>query len=1314
MGLIGLVMFAGLTYEDQVGEAETGLLCISECTTCPVICSTPPPPQLESSSPPPSPPPVHPSPSQSYYSSPPPSPPQFDYSSPPASPPPPPPSPPKQSPSPSSYSKGAPPPPSFVYFFNMPPSGPVPTTTTTTTGVLHNNSYPYYYFYASEASSLSAHAFFLFVFLVQLGQNWKFKRKMEVGCGERILRWPLSQVVWGPLQSGPADTERPGPINPTNDLGVDPDPNRGKSTTRQLLHQTEQRTRLHPTMESENAAEDSSAVASLLPLASVSQQPYVSELLSFTLDRLHKEPELLRVDAERIQRQMQEVAVGNYRAFIAAADALLAIRDEVSSIDNHLESLIGEIPKLTSGCTEFVESAEQILEKRKLNQTLLANHSTLLDLLEIPQLMDTCVRNGNYDEALDLEAFVCKLSTVHPKLPVIQALAAEVRQTTQSLLSQLLQKLRSNIQLPECLRIIGYLRRIGVFSEYEMRLQMSGGMAYWNSGGFGPEKCLRYRAIFADDTSGSEENYDGGLLFSWAMHIITSHLKTLKILLPKITEGGSLSNILDQCMYCAMGLGWVGLDFRGLLPSLFEEAVLNLFSKNMSTAVENFQVVLDSHRWVPLPSVGFSSNSVGDESQDDVTPPSSLMEHPPLAVFVNGVSAAMNDLRPCAPISLKHVLAQELIKGLQTVSDSLLRYNTTRMLRENESGLFLSLCRAFIEVTYPHCATCFGRCYPGGAALIMDAKNLYDGIGRLLTVTPSRGPSKPVGDGNGDADGDGNEKSVTENGDLPVVENGVTPVVEKTDNTIADEREKTENTDADEREQKSPTLQTEERRSNTSMKKMPKSIGMSFTSAIKTGSTLPGQGMGQYFSGAGRKVILEVGCGAGNTIFPLLETYTDAFVHACDFSPHAVNLVKAHKDFTDSRVSAFVCDLTIDDLSKQISSSSVDIVTMIFVLSAVSPEKMPLVLKNVRKALKPSGRVLFRDYATGDLAQRAFYFSNEFLTSLFKENGFNVEQLDLCCKQVENRSRELVMNRRWVQAVFRLSDGTNSSTNAEAAIRVNHLGQEKIELDVNGNILMQPENDLEVDMSDGVAAEMFGISPSSDNEVIELELGGWTFKIEVLSKVHQHTCKSTGLMLWESARFMASVLAKNPAIVSGKRVLELGCGSGGICSMIAARSADLVLGTDGDTNALDLLKQNVNSNLRPPLLDKLITRRLEWGNRDQIEAIKEAHAGGFDIIIGTDVTYIAEAILPLFQTAKELISSNRSIGADLEPALILCHIFRRVDEPSILSAASHFGFRLVDKWPIGIPTNPSPSIIKTWFPENGSEHVESGALHILN
>ena len=42
-------------------------------------------------------------------------------------------------------------------------------------------------------------------------------------------------------------------------------------------------------METENAEELASSTAStLLPLASAAQQPYVSELLSFTLDRLNK------------------------------------------------------------------------------------------------------------------------------------------------------------------------------------------------------------------------------------------------------------------------------------------------------------------------------------------------------------------------------------------------------------------------------------------------------------------------------------------------------------------------------------------------------------------------------------------------------------------------------------------------------------------------------------------------------------------------------------------------------------------------------------------------------------------------------------------------------------------------------------------------------------------------------------------------------------------------------------------------------------------------------------------------------------------
>ncbi|PKI36200.1 hypothetical protein CRG98_043396 [Punica granatum] len=383
---------------------------------------------------------------------------------------------------------------------------------------------------------------------------------------------------------------------------------------------------------------------------------------------------------------------------------------------------------------------------------------------------------------------------------------------------------------------------------------------------------------------------------------------------------------------------------------------------------------------------------------------------------------------------------------------------------------------------------------------------------------------------------------------------------------------------------------------------------------------------GRYFSGSGKRVVLEVGCGAGNTIFPLVATYPDIFVHACDFSPRAVNLVKLHKDFTDSRISAFVCDLTADDLIEHVPPSSVDIVTMIFVLSAVSPEKMPFVLQNIRKVLKPNGHVLFRDYATGDLAQ---------------------------------------------------------------------------------------VDDSEIDMSEGIAFSMFGVPPT-DNEIIDVNLKDDSFKIRVLSKEYQHTCKSTGLMLWESAYLMASILSRNLNIVSGKRVLELGCGCGGICSMVAARSADLVIASDGDPKALDLLTDNISSNLRPPLVNKLSTKRLEWGNMEHIEAIKAENQKGFEVIIGTDVTYVPEAILPLFATAKELIATNCVLGENEASALILCHVFRRVDEPSIVSAASRYGFRLVDRWPSGISGDSSESIIWSWFPKDGNEVCNfSTALNIM-
>ncbi|KAF5351286.1 hypothetical protein D9758_007997 [Tetrapyrgos nigripes] len=130
---------------------------------------------------------------------------------------------------------------------------------------------------------------------------------------------------------------------------------------------------------------------------------------------------------------------------------------------------------------------------------------------------------------------------------------------------------------------------------------------------------------------------------------------------------------------------------------------------------------------------------------------------------------------------------------------------------------------------------------------------------------------------------------------------------------------------------------------------------------------------------AGPIKIAEIGCGAGNSVFPLLAANKNPqlSLYAYDYSNHAVKVVQNHPLYLDpplGTLHASVWDLTSPDtLPDGLEPGSVDIIILVFVFSALHPDEWGRAVRNVHKLLRPTtGLLLFRDYGRYDLTQLRF------------------------------------------------------------------------------------------------------------------------------------------------------------------------------------------------------------------------------------------------------------------------------------------------------------------------------------------------------
>ncbi|XP_008397717.1 tRNA N(3)-cytidine methyltransferase METTL8, mitochondrial isoform X2 [Poecilia reticulata] len=187
--------------------------------------------------------------------------------------------------------------------------------------------------------------------------------------------------------------------------------------------------------------------------------------------------------------------------------------------------------------------------------------------------------------------------------------------------------------------------------------------------------------------------------------------------------------------------------------------------------------------------------------------------------------------------------------------------------------------------------------------------------------------------------------------------------------------------------------------------------------------------------------ILEVGCGVGNSVFPIVNTIknTDSFLYCCDFSPRAIQLVKDHPDYDDSVCRAFVHDICEEVGSFPFPPQSLDVILAVFVLSSIHPQRVQRVVNQLSTYLKHGGVFLFRDYGRYDLSQLRFkkgrclsdnfytrgdgtcvyFFTKEEVHDLFSKAGLEeIQNLEDKRLQV-NRGKKVSMRRVWMQSKYR-------------------------------------------------------------------------------------------------------------------------------------------------------------------------------------------------------------------------------------------------------------------------------------------------------
>nr|XP_019542322.2 conserved oligomeric Golgi complex subunit 8-like [Aedes albopictus] len=472
---------------------------------------------------------------------------------------------------------------------------------------------------------------------------------------------------------------------------------------------------------------------------------YMFKLGSYKVDQLKKEKIRLQDENKQNIEQTQELAVNNYKTFIQTAECSREIYRKFVQTEERVDSLSKKLPNFAETCQRFLDSSSNINSARRLNSLTLTRNAELLEILELPQLMETCIREGKYEEALELAAYVQRVGSKHGNIPIIANIRSAVEAAWHTMLVQLLSQLRTDLQLPKCLQVVGYLRRMQAFTTAELKLKFLQIRTAWfkellakipqDDAHIHLTKTIeatrvhlfniitQYRAIFPEDedtvsglsTISADHNAaDGSKIFhSWLHDQIVDFINTLEKDLAS-NDINSYDTILGQCMYFGLSFSRVGVDFRSLIAPVFIKVISQNFQTTVVKVTRQFEQEIERYTLInKVPTAIKRSKSV-DKSDTGNHPPETLLDFTPLALYCNEILTVFNELRLCAPIALAPTVTEILEASLEIVCKNILSFyrQEQQAFTASERECFIRFCSCFAYDLIPYLQRCIHLIFP--------------------------------------------------------------------------------------------------------------------------------------------------------------------------------------------------------------------------------------------------------------------------------------------------------------------------------------------------------------------------------------------------------------------------------------------------------------------------------------------------------------------------------------------------------------------------------------------------------------------------